>query len=849
LTLRLDFVLVLFGNFTIEKRFEEVAHMSNSSVTPAEPIDPEETLCTSCEVGGPLLVHVKNGRIIRVRPLPLTEADVKSARWQIQVGDRTFQPPGRTTVTPFGIGMRGRIYNPLRLKYPLKRVGFEPGGKGTVANRGKGEFTRIGWDEAIDITASEISRIQKKYGPEAVLPLIGGHSMWGFIHGGYNSRFFNIIGSSQVMGNPDSWEGWFWGGVHVWGFQNTMATPDNTNLLQDVMKNSQLLVFWSNDPETTWGYGGQDSLIWRLWLKELGVRQIHIDPSCNFTARRFADKWISYVPSTDSAIAASIAYVWFVEDTYDKEYVASHTYGFDKWKAYIAGEEDSIPKTPEWAEQISGVPAGVIKALAREWAAKRTTLCIRAGQGSANRIQGGTEWARMMILLQAMQGLGKPGVKIWDSQSGAPLNLDFKFPSYNPSPVDQFAKTHPVNPVSQVVYRLRVGEAITDPPVHWMGAGNNCMRLGADYQFKEYSYPQPGKSEIKMIYRLGGNYIGTRPDGIKLIKAYQSPKVEFLVGQTIWMEAETPFMDVVLPASTHFENSDISEWASAPFNVWRTNHRVIVYHRKCIEPLYESKPDMEIFTLLADKLGFKEQLTEGNTVEDWIRKTFEASDVTKYMTFEEFKKKGYFVVPVPEDHKTYTAFESFYKTGTGLDTPSGKIEFESQRILKFTPDDKERPPVPHYIPSWEGHTTVPLVNKYPLVLMSPHPRYSYHSHGELDPWTSDIWMHRVFKNGFRYWPVQIHPQDAAARNIQNGDIVKMFNDRAIVLLAAWITEKIIPGTVLARASAKYDPIDPGNPNSVDRGGSVNILISSRFMSTNVPGQIGQCLVQIEKWSE
>ena len=186
------------------------------------------------------------------------------------------------------------------------------------------------------------------------------------------------------------------------------------------------------------------------------------------------------------------------------------------------------------------------------------------------------------------------------------------------------------------------------------------------------------------------------------MQAYKSPKIEFMVGQTIWMEAETPFMDIVLPACTHYESTDISEWASTDFNVWRTNHRVIVYHQKCIDPLYESKTDMDIFTMLADKLGFKEQLTEGNTVEDWIRKTFEASDIKKYMTYEEFKKKGYFVAPIPDDHEPRTAFRSFYETGTGLDTPSGKIEFESQRIMKYLPDDRERAPVPHYVPSWEG---------------------------------------------------------------------------------------------------------------------------------------------------
>jgi len=179
------------------------------------------------------------------------------------------------------------------------------------------------------------------------------------------------------------------------------------------------------------------------------------------------------------------------------------------------------------------------------------------------------------------------------------------------------------------------------------------------------------------------------------------------------------------------------------------------------------------------------------------------------MTYEGFKKKGYFVAPIPEDHRPKTAFRSFYETGTGLGTPSGKIEFESQRIKKYLPDDEERGPVPHYVPSWEGHSTTPLVNKYPLQLMIPHSKFSYHSHGELDPWVSDIWMHRTEKDGYRYRPIQMHPADAGTRGIKNGDVVKVYNDRAAVLLAAMVTEKIRPGVVHARVAAKYDPMEPG----------------------------------------
>jgi anaerobic selenocysteine-containing dehydrogenase len=132
-------------------------------------------------------------------------------------------------------------------------------------------------------------------------------------------------------------------------------------------------------------------------------------------------------------------------------------------------------------------------------------------------------------------------------------------------------------------------------------------------------------------------------------------------------------------------------------------------------------------------------------------------------------------------------------------------------------------------------------------MITPHSKFTYHSHGNLDPWTSDIWMHRVYKNGHHYWPLQIHPADAEARDIKNGDIVKVYNDRATVLLAAWVTEKIRPGVVHSRIAAKYDPVEPGNPDSMDKGGAVNLLMSSRFMSQNVPAQINQCLVEVEKY--
>jgi len=101
-----------------------------------------------------------------------------------------------------------------------------------------------------------------------------------------------------------------------------------------------------------------DTSVWRLWLRELKMKQVFVDPFCNFTAARFADKWIAPRIGTDSALAAAIACVWFKEGTYDRDYVATHTYGFDKWQDYILGHEDGIPKTAEWLNRLPGSNPG-----------------------------------------------------------------------------------------------------------------------------------------------------------------------------------------------------------------------------------------------------------------------------------------------------------------------------------------------------------------------------------------------------------------------------------------------------------------------------------------------------------
>jgi len=835
----------------------------------------DEQILTNCTGGGPIFVHVKDGKVTRIRPMVFDETDGQS--WTIEARGRKFSPPRKACIAPFTAAERARLYSEDRIKYPLKRIDFDPQGDRHPETRGKSGYERISWDEAMDIVAGEMKRIRTTYGPAAVGAMRPSHHNWGLLgyRMGVYSRFFELLGFTAMFENPDSWEGWLWGATHHFGFYWRLGTTEHFDLLEDALKNTELIVHWSNDPDSTHGcYGGQESVIWRYWLRELGVKQIFIDPFCNYTAAILGDKWIAPRPGgTDAAMAMAIAYVWINEDTYDKDYTATHTTGFDQFKSHIMGEDDGVPKTPKWAEEISGVPASTIKALAREWASKRTMLAsgTLGGWGGACRQAYGTEWARLMVLLQAMQGLGKPGVNIWGTTTGAPHDASFKFPGYADGGLDAFsvvAKKPAVNPVSQRIYRLLIPDGILNPPISWLGEGFCGESL--EQQFKPYTYPEPGSPEIKMFYRYGGSFIGTMTETNRWVKMYQSPKLEFIVNQDCWWQSETKFADIILPACTNLEHEDISEWGNAGGygNYVHTgkNHRVIIYQKKCIEPLWESRSDYDIFVDLAERLGFKEEYTEGNSEEDWIKKVFNKFSLSEYMSYGDFKKKGYFVVPLPKDYKSTPGLRWFYE-GRECDTPdtfsplrgtdkakelgtySGKIEFVSQSLTQHFPDDEERPPMPRYIPSWEGHTSE-LAKKYPLQLISPHPRFSFHTHYEANtPWLGEIPGHRILKDGY-YWHVtRIHPSDASARGIKDGDIVKLYNDRGATLGIAQVTERLRPGVVHSyESSGKYDPIEPGKPGSIDRAGCVNLLTPSRMLSKNAPGMApNSCLVEISKW--
>jgi len=809
-------------------------------------------------------VDVQNGRMIRIRPLhfdAIRKAD-EIKPWKIEARGQVFKASLKSLISPLSLCYKNRIYSPNRILYPLKRVDWDPKGERHPENRGKSGYKHISWDEATQIIADEILRIKKQYGMSAILSQSDGHGETKMVHSshGCTKAFLDLLGECTWQHrNPDSWEGWYWGAKHVWGCEPVGEMQTQSNIFPDMAKHTGLILFWGCDPETTpWGFNGQMASRLCYWFKDLGIKSIYICPDLNYGAAVHADKWIPIIPNTDAALQLAIAYLWITEGTYDKDYVATHTVGFDKFADYVLGKDDGIPKTPQWAASKCGVPSRIIKALAMEWAAKRTTIAHGNGGGY---IRGpySTEAGRLEVILLGMQGLGKPGVHQvkmleWGlfgstDRSGVmgnpPLPRPIVYPDvmaanrgWNPNPAGE-EKIGPFIPKDLIHDALNLKSGT----MSWYGT--TLARKEAKDQFIKYTYPAEGCSEIHMIWTDTPCWITCWNDSNAYIKALQGPKIEFMLAQQPWMENDCQMADIILPISTKFELNDIST------DDMNGNFAAIFYDGKCIEPRGESKSDYEACCLIADKLGLLKEFTQGKSIEEWIKTGFDTSRLQDMISYDKLKMDGHFVIPTDQDWEKYPAglFE-FYQDPEKhpLSTPTGKLEFYSEALAKHFPGDQERPPVPHWIPFGETHQESiehPRAQQYPLLVVTNHGRWRVHAQHDDATWLREIETCKVKgMDGYFYQPVWMNPSDAANRGIKHGDVVNIFNERGGVLAGAYVTERITAGAISIDHGARYDAIVLGE---LDRGGAINTISTHNTTSINATGMVANgYLVEIER---
>lgn len=731
--------------------------MSNSST--------EHVITTTCAAhcggGCPLKVHVKDGVITRI------EADDDDKKTQVRACLR-------------GRSWRQRIYHPDRLKQPMRRVG----------PRESGQFKPISWDEALDTIASEIKRIKDTHGPASIIHWVSGGDQ-GMLHDTWRrmSRLFCMMdggGYTRPWG-LHSYEAGIFAELTCFGMGWTAHTRDD-------FLNSKLIIMWGWDPSTTI----QDTnTAWYLTqAKEAGVKIISVDPRFTVSTATYANHWIPIRPGSDTAMLVAMANVMVTENLHDQAFLDKYTVGFDAFKDYILGNEDGVAKTPEWASEITGIPADTIRKLAREYAtAKPAALITGIGPG---RTAYGEQYHRVAITLAAMTGnIGKPGGscggKSWGPHALGRMGSGPKIPS---NPVDQ---TVP-NPEGKLPNRNHY--------IYGYGIINVFRITDAIIKGKAGGY----SADYKMLWITNANPLNQWPNTNKTVEAFN--KLDLVVTEEQFMTPTAQYADIVLPSTTFFERADITMGAAVPV--------FYAYRDKIIEPIGEARTPMDVATELAGRLGLEG--FNDKTDEEWLDVILEKSTVPDH---EAIKKDGIYKIDLPEPNIPFRA-QIEDPENNPFYTPSGKIEIYSQTIADMNMPDC--PPIPKYVESWESPND-PLAEKYPLQLITTHTRRRAHTQFDNVPWLRELDPHSIKTNSV----------DADARGIKNGDMVKVFNDRGTMIIPVKIVEIIMPGVVDLPQGAWFDP----DENGIDRGGCANVLSIDRPSPGGaLPSNTG--LVQIEK---
>ncbi len=719
--------------------------------------------------------------------------------------------------------MRDVLYAPNRIKSPMVRQGFyRDRGRSDTTGRGVEPFVRVSWDQALDIVAAELRRVKSQYGNRAIY---GGSYGWqsaGKFHGATQAlqRMLGMFGGYVSYVNTYSAPVLPVITPHVLGDARPLASAWPT-----IVQHSTLVVLIGTDPLITAEIlsGGDGAHLDKGWLTQLRDKRtpvVSVNPLETDTDQYLRTERIAIRPNTDTALLLGIAHALVMENLHDKEFLANYTVGFDRFADYVSGKADGQPKSPEWAAAIADVPAATIRALARRMARSRTAL---VGGFSLQRAAHGEQPVWMMITLAAMLGqIGLPG-------GGAQIN----FPSGLGSPVGSAPPLPGLpagsNPVKDFV-----------PINMWVDMLLNPGKM-IEYDGRTVTYP-----DIKLVYWAGGNPLHHAQDTNRTLRAWQRPEVT-IVHDYVWT-ATAKHADIVLPATTTLERNDLVG-----------TDKFILAMQQVVPPLFEARHDFDICAALAERLGFGPQYTEGKDEMAWLRQFYRAAQQqwnarnaeaparqqtgaggAELPDFDVFWQRGYLEFPVPEAANQVVAYAGFRADPANhpLSTPSGKIEIYSETIASFRYDDV--PPHPVWVPPPEWLRS-PLATRFPLHLVSPHPRERLHS--QLD----ETGLRRTYEVADRE-PIWIHPQDAAARGIANGDLVRVYNDRGQTLAGAVVTARTRRGVVAMHEGGWYDPLESGRPGTLDRHGNVNMLTSDVPSSRLADGNPSHtALVEVEKY--
>ncbi len=642
-----------------------------------------KSACRMCHGGCGLLIYVEDGKVVKI------DGDPES-------------PLNKGRICPKGLASIEHLYHPNRLRYPLRRMG----------KRGEGKWRRISWDEALDSIVKKINEIKDEYGVESIA--LG--------TGTGRHHFMHLLRFANALGTPN----WCEPGTaqcfvpRVLTGLMTYGDLPICDYYGDV--NPACVLVWGHNPVIS-GPDGEIQFRVRECIRK-GTKLIVVDPRQTEMAER-AEIWLQVRPGTDDALALSMLNVIIQEEIYDKAFVEKWTLGFDR----LAVRVKDYP--PEWAEEITWVPAEKIRAAARLFAQARpsTVEWGVALEHTPNCLQT----VRSVALLPAITGnIDVPGGWILGMRVLPDLDIFMERLSDEMKNKRMGADT----------YKVLCSKDALIPSAH-IPTLFEAMRSGKPYP-------------IKAFLIFGNNGLTTYGQSKKVFETFMA--LDFLCVMDIYMTPTAELADIVLPAATWLE---VDEVVGVPYVAQN-----IVLAQQKITRLWECKQDEDVFVELAQRLNL-EVGTES------IEEIYNRQLAPLGITFDELKERGNITTPF-----RYRKFEE-----RGFSTGSGKIELASGYLQKLGYD-----PLPYYEEPPESPRSTPeLYKKYPLILTTGA-RSQYFFHSEYRQIPSLRRRHPDPK-------VDIHPDTAKKYDIAEDDWTWIETVRGRIKQRANITERIDPRVI------------------------------------------------------
>ncbi|MBI3147588.1 MAG: molybdopterin oxidoreductase family protein [Betaproteobacteria bacterium] len=589
-----------------------------------------------------------------------------------------------------------RTYSEERLLHPLKRVG----------PKGRGEFARISWDEALETIVRRFTEIASSTdGPEAIVPYSYAGTMGLVQSSGMDRRFFHRLGASILDRTICSSAGFE-------GYKATIGATVGTDPEQ--FSDARLIILWGTNPIVS------NLHLWRQIqeAKRRGAKLIAIDPYRSQSAQK-CHEHLALLPGTDAALALALMHCLIRDDRIDHDYVARYTLGFDALKARVADW------TPERAARITGLATAAIEHLAADYGGNRPTA-IRVNYG-LQRHGGGGMAMRTIACLPALTG-------DWRHASGGILLST--------------SGTYPMNTAA-----LERPDLLPNRPRHInMSAIGNALL--------------EARPPIRALYVYNSNPVAVAPESRKVVRGFSREDL-FTVVHDSFLTDTADYADIVLPATTQLEHFDIHK---------SYGHLYVLVNHPAIAPLGEAKPNSEVFRLLARRLGFTDAALFESDLEIarqaflWDHPRMRGVDWAKLL------ERGWERLSLPEPFAPFAQGNFF--------TPSGRCEFYSETLAAQGID-----PLPHFTPPHESRASAPeLAARFPLALISPPARnFLNSSFGHLPRFREE-------EGGPR---LELHPEDATARGLADGDELRIFNDRGEFGAQLRITDRVRPGVAMS----------------------------------------------------